>query len=51
MPFQIVIKVTKDKKKVNKEALANQIANVIESFTGKRTIVNVKEFSGAPSRR
>jgi len=51
MPFRIVIKITKDKKKVNKNALANQVANVLEAYTGKRAIVNVKEFSSGPSRR
>lgn len=50
MAFQIVIKL-KNPKKVNKNSLAHQLANMIESFTGKRTIVNVKEFAGGPSRR
>jgi hypothetical protein len=46
MPFQITVKVQDTKKVKNLKSLAQQLATVIESFTGKRTIVQIKEFSG-----
>ena len=45
MSFQIVVKIRDPKKAKNLKALAQQMANVLESFTGKRTIVNVRDFS------
>lgn len=46
MPFQIMVKVQNPKRVKNLQALAQQIANIIEAFTGKRTIIQTKEFSG-----
>lgn len=45
MSFQITIKIRDPKKVKNPRALAQQLANALEAYTGKRTIVNVKEFS------
>lgn len=45
MPFQITIKLRDTRKVKDKRALAQQIANIVESFTGRRTVVNVKDFS------
>lgn len=47
MGFQIVIKISGGKD-VNREALAKQLANVLESFTGVRTMVRVQKPSGIP---
>jgi hypothetical protein len=46
MAFQIIVKIQNNKKAKNLQALAQQIASVVETFTGKRTIIQVKEFSG-----
>lgn len=46
MAFQVVVKIQNTKRTKNLQALAQQIASVIESLTGKRTIIQIKEFSG-----
>lgn len=51
MAFEITIKITKDLKGADRKGLAQQIANMVEAFTGKRTVVNVKEpISGIAGR-
>jgi hypothetical protein len=45
VPFQITVKV-KDAKKINAKALAQQLANAVESLTGRRAIVNVRQLGG-----
>lgn len=45
MSFNITVKIRDPKKVKNMKVLAQQLANVLESFTKKRTIVQVKEFS------
>ena len=50
MAFEITVKV-KTEKKINNQALAQQLANIIESFTGKRTVVRVAGASGVPSKK
>ena len=47
MSFNITIKLSGDKK-VDPRALAQQIANILESFTGVRTMVRVQPVSGRP---
>ena len=46
MAFQIIIRLKGPKKSKNLRALAQQLANIIEGFTGKRTIINVRETTG-----
>ena len=48
MAFQVTIKIKDASKIKNLRALAQQLANQLESFTGKRTLVEVKEFTGGP---
>ena len=48
MSFQITIKIRDPNKVKDLRALAQQLASQLESFTGKRTLVEVKEFSGGP---
>jgi hypothetical protein len=43
MAFQIMIRIQDPKKVKDKRVLAQQLANIVESFTGKRTIINVRE--------
>jgi len=46
MSFQVTIKIRDPNKVQNLRALAQQLANQLESFTGKRTLIEVKEFTG-----
>ena len=45
MGFQIAVKIRDPRKVKDLKALAQQLANVLESITRTRTIVNVKDFS------
>ncbi len=47
MAFQVVVKVRDSKKVRNLRALSQQIASLLEQFTGKRTVITVKDFSNA----
>ncbi len=50
MAFQITVKIRDPNKVKDLNQLAQQLANQLESFTGKRTLVEVKEFTGGPRR-
>jgi hypothetical protein len=44
MAFQVVVKVRDSKKVRNLRALSQQIASLLEQFTGKRTVLTIKDF-------
>ncbi len=50
MAFQITIKIRNPDKIKDLRAIAQQLANQLENFTGKRTLVEIKEFTRGNTR-